>query len=141
LSGGRHPAAHSITGSGAAGALGADTRGGLRAIRCPPDLSLRSCQARGNALVGRPDAAADSLANLIDLRLNETIYWLTVVATIFLPLTFITGFFGMNFTWMVDRIDTALAFWLLGIGAPVLAAVITGLLVRRRRTPIEPDHG
>jgi magnesium transporter len=92
-------------------------------------------------LVDGIDAAADSLANLIDLRLNETIYWLTVVATIFLPLTFITGFFGMNFTWMVDRIDTALAFVLLGIGAPVAAAVLTGLLVRRRGTPIEPDHG
>ena len=46
------------------------------------------------------------MAKLIDLRLNETIYWLTVVATIFLPLTFVTGFFGMNFGWMVDRIDT-----------------------------------
>jgi magnesium transporter len=91
-------------------------------------------------LVDGIDAAAASLANLIDLRLNETIYWLTVIATIFLPLTFITGFFGMNFTWMVDRIDTALAFVLLGIGAPVAAAVITGLLVRRRGTPIEADH-
>src|SRR3954454_13825788 len=34
------------------------------------------------------DAASDSMANLIHLRLNETIYWLTVFATIFLPLTF-----------------------------------------------------
>ena len=50
------------------------------------------------------------MAKLIDLRLNETIYWLTVVATIFLPLTFMTGFFGMNFGWMVGEIDTAAAF-------------------------------
>ena len=56
------------------------------------------------------DAASDSMAKLIDLRLNETMYWLTVVATIFLPLTFMTGFFGMNFGWMVDRIDTPAAF-------------------------------
>jgi hypothetical protein len=28
------------------------------------------------------DAAADALAKLIDVRLNETSYWLTVVATI-----------------------------------------------------------
>ena len=43
-------------------------------------------------------------------------YWLTVVATVFLPLMFVTGFFGMNFGWMVRRIDTPLAFVLLGRG-------------------------
>ena len=87
------------------------------------------------------DAAADALAKMIDLRLNQTIYWLTVVSTIFLPLTFITGFFGMNFTWMVDHIDTALAFVVLGIGSPLLAVALTVLLVRRRATPVEPDRG
>jgi magnesium transporter len=87
------------------------------------------------------DAAADALAKMIDLRLNQTIYWLTVVSTIFLPLTFITGFFGMNFTWMVDHIDTALAFVLLGIGTPLLAVALMVLLVRRRATPVEPDRG
>jgi magnesium transporter len=87
------------------------------------------------------DAAGDALAKLIDLRLNETIYWLTVVATIFLPLTFVTGFFGMNFNWMVDRIDTAAAFLLLGVGTPLLGVALTLLLVRRRATPVEPDRG
>jgi Mg2+ and Co2+ transporter CorA len=33
---------------------------------------------------------------------------------VFLPLTFIVGFFGMNFGWMVDRIDTPFAFASLG---------------------------
>jgi magnesium transporter len=92
-----------------------------------------------NRLVDGIDAAGDAVAKLIDLRLNETIYWLTVVATIFLPLTFVTGFFGMNFTWMVEHIDTLLAFLLLGIGANIVGVVLTVLLVRRRGTPIEPD--
>ena len=92
-------------------------------------------------LIDGIDAAADGMAKLIDLRLNETIYWLTVVATIFLPLTFVTGFFGMNFAWMIDRIDSALAFVLLGIGAPILGAVLTVLVVRRRGRPIQPDQG
>ena len=91
-------------------------------------------------MIAGVDAAGEALAKLIDLRLNETIYWLTVVATIFLPLTFVTGFFGMNFTWMVEQIDTPLAFVLLGIGAPTLGAALTVLLVRRRGTPIEPDR-
>ncbi|OUP11111.1 CorA family divalent cation transporter [Collinsella sp. An2] len=33
----------------------------------------------------------------IDVRQNNVMQWLTVVATIALPLTFITGWFGMNF--------------------------------------------
>jgi magnesium transporter len=82
-------------------------------------------------LVDAIDAAADALAKGIDLRLNETTYWLTVVATIFLPLTFITGFFGMNFGWMVRQIDTALAFWLLGIGTLVVGVALIWRLVVR----------
>jgi magnesium transporter len=34
----------------------------------------------------------------ISNRLNEVMRRLTIIATIFMPLTFITGFFGMNFT-------------------------------------------
>ena len=86
---------------------------------------LRAHLQQLNRLVDGIDAAADSMAKLIDLRLNETIYWLTVVATIFLPLTFLTGFFGMNFGWMVDRIDTVLAFLLLGIGGSRGGAALT----------------
>jgi hypothetical protein len=46
----------------------------------------------------------------------------------------------MNFDWMIGEIDTALAFVLLGIGAPILGAALTLLAVRRRGTPIEPDQ-
>jgi magnesium transporter len=60
------------------------------------------------------------------------------VATIFLPLTFITGFFGMNFEWMVGEIDTQLAFWLLGIGTPVLGVVLIWRLVVRG-SPVQAD--
>jgi magnesium transporter len=85
-----------------------------------------------NRLVEGIDASADALATVIDLRLNETIYLLTLVATIFLPLTFVTGFFGMNFKWLTDRIETPLAFWVLGIGLLVVGvALILGLIVVR----------
>ena len=80
------------------------------------------------------------MATLIDLRLNETSYWLTVVATIFLPLTFITGFFGMNFEWMVDQVDSQLAFWLLGIGTPVAGVALIWWLVVRG-SPVQADAG
>jgi magnesium transporter len=93
-----------------------------------------------NRLVDGIDAAADSMAKLIDLRMNETMYWLTVVATIFLPLTFLTGFFGMNFGWLVGRIDTEAAFFVLGIGGSAVATVLIWLAVRRRGTPVQPDQ-
>jgi len=82
-------------------------------------------------LVAAIEAASDTMATLVDLRLNETSYWLTVVATIFLPLTFVTGFFGMNFDWMVDRVNTQLAFLLLGVGGCLVSVLLVWRLVVR----------
>jgi magnesium transporter len=96
--------------------------------------------AQLNRMVDGIDAAADSMAKLMDLRLNETMYWLTVVATIFLPLTFLTGFFGMNFGWLVDRVSSPLAFFVLGIGGSAVAAGLTWFAVKRRGTPVQPDQ-
>jgi magnesium transporter len=88
------------------------------------------------------DAASQALSNLIDLSLNETTYRLTVVATIFLPLSFITGFFGMNFDWMIGRLDTAEAFFIYGLGTLVASAAIAWALVSRRESiPTADDDG
>jgi len=38
----------------------------------------------------------------ISNRLNETMKMLTLIATIFIPLTFVAGIYGMNFDWMPE---------------------------------------
>lgn len=43
-------------------------------------------------------SALDAYLSVQSNNLNEVMRRLTVISTIFLPLTFITGFFGMNFT-------------------------------------------
>jgi Mg2+ and Co2+ transporter CorA len=50
---------------------------------------------------------------------------LTLVTVIFLPLTVISSFFGMNFGWMVDHIGSAGFFILFGIVLPLVAAAAT----------------
>ncbi len=55
---------------------------------------------------------------------------LTLVTVVFLPLTVISSFFGMNFAWMTDHIGSAGSFIVLGIGLPVVLLVATVLGVR-----------
>ncbi|MBX3462896.1 MAG: magnesium/cobalt transporter CorA [Planctomycetes bacterium] len=38
----------------------------------------------------------------VNYRLNEVMKFLTIIATIFIPLTFLVGVYGMNFQWMPE---------------------------------------
>jgi magnesium transporter len=74
----------------------------------------------------------DAYLSVVSNRLNQITKQLTVMATIFLPLSFIVGFFGQNFKWLVGNIDSPGAFFALGIGSLVLSAL--ALLVWFRRS-------
>jgi magnesium transporter len=65
-------------------------------------------------------------------RLNVTTKQFAVIATIFLPLTFVTGFFGQNFGWMVDHVDSWQMFVALGLGIEVLTLIALLALFRLR---------
>ncbi len=76
-------------------------------------------------------SAMDVYLSTVSNRLNLRITRLTVFATLFLPLTFITGFFGMNFAWLVGHIAPAWTFWLLAVGVMVGTTALQLLYYRR----------
>jgi magnesium transporter len=72
--------------------------------------------------------ATDLYLSTVSNRQNDVMKQLTVIATIFLPLGFITGFFGQNFSYLVATlIRPAWTFWVVGVGSMVATCV--GLLV------------
>src|ERR1700751_4464489 len=60
----------------------------------------------------------------VSVRQNATVEQLTILATVFLPLTFVTGFFGQNFAWLVGRIHGLGAFLVYGIGGLAVPLVL-----------------
>jgi magnesium transporter len=78
------------------------------------------------------DAYRDLLSSTTDLylstvsnRQNEVMKQLAIVGTIFLPLSFITGFFGMNFGWLVGTaIAPTWTFFVVGLGSMLLTCVM-----------------
>jgi magnesium transporter len=77
-------------------------------------------------------SAMDVYLSSVSNRVNDVMKQLTTIATIFLPLSFVVGFFGQNFGWLVQRIDTFAAFWALGMGSLVVSCVILVAWFRRR---------
>ena len=113
------------------GRLGVEIRV-LRGFDAEEEPSLDRLDELVDRLLAAIDAAATGMGMLLDLQLNERAYLVSVVATIFVPLTFITGFFGMNFGWMVDHVGTPAAFWLLGILVPIATAALAWRVLVRR---------
>jgi magnesium transporter len=67
----------------------------------------------------RVQAALDLRLALASHRMNDTMLWLTVITTIFIPLSFLTGLYGMNFDAMPEL---HMAF-----GYPVLLSVMAAV--------------
>jgi magnesium transporter len=73
----------------------------------------------------------DAYLSVVSNRLNQITKQLTVVATIFLPLSFVVGFFGQNFRWLIVNVDSAAAFFVLGIGSLLVSVLALFVWFRR----------
>lgn len=77
-------------------------------------------------------SAMDVYLSTVSNRLNQTTKALTVIASLFLPLSFLTGFYGMNFAYLTQVLETPYLAFAVGIGTMLIATVIQLWLFRRR---------
>lgn len=100
--------------------------------------ALRDVHDHLDRAAGLIDSYREQLSSLLDLylsevstRLNVVMKRLTVLATVFLPLTFLSGFFGMNFGWFVNEINPMWTFLAFGIGLSVVSTAVVAVYLNR----------
>jgi magnesium transporter len=77
-------------------------------------------------------SAMDVYLSTVSNRLNQTMKTLTTIASLFLPLSFLTGFYGMNFALLTTVLETPYVAFVVGVATMVVATLIQLYLFRRR---------
>ena len=118
--------------------LAALIRGESALIKESTVLFLRDVYDHAVQVIDTVESLRDVLSGLLDLylstlshRMNEVMKVLTIMATLFIPLTFVAGIYGMNFKYMPElewRWGYA-AFW----GLIVTLALVMFYYFRKRR--------
>jgi magnesium transporter len=92
---------------------------------------VSAMQQQVEAMLDSASHNMETYVSMVTTRQGQVINWLTLVSIVFLPLTFLTGFFGMNFDWMVEHISNASQFWVLGVGLQVVVVLFVLFLARK----------
>ena len=115
-------------------------RGDLHLFAAEEIAYYRDVYDHAVRVIDQMDAARDLLNSALDIHLSlnsnrqaEVSRQLTIIATIFLPLTFVTGFFGQNFGVLIEHISGGLAFWVYGIGTEVAALIALLIYFKHKR--------
>ncbi len=91
----------------------------------------------------------DTHLSTVSNRLNVVMKQLTIIATIFLPLSFLTGFFGQNFALLVRWIGSTWSFWVFAVAVDIVtvvgliwcSAAAAGWVARRSDAVAPPEDG
>jgi magnesium transporter len=77
-------------------------------------------------------SAMDVYLSTVSNRLNKTTTTLAVIASVFLPLSFLTGFYGMNFSYLTTVLEVP--YWVFWVGiATMVVSILFQLYLFRRR--------
>jgi len=107
-------------------------------IREPSILYFRDISDHTVQVIDTLETYRDTLSGMLDIylssisnRMNEVMKILTVIATIFMPLTFLAGIYGMNFKHMPE-LEWPWAYFALW-GVMMVIAVVMLVYFRRRK--------
>ena len=116
--------------------VGALERGESALIQKETAVYLRDTYDHTIQVIDTLETYRDMISGMLDIylssisnRMNEIMKVLTIIATIFIPLTFIVGVYGMNFHYMPELEWR----WGYAVVWGIMAAVALGMLVYFRR--------
>jgi magnesium transporter len=116
--------------------VGTLLRGETKLIRKNTQVYLRDVYDHVVQAIDTVETFRDIMSGLMDIylssisnRLNGIMKVLTMIATLFIPLTFLTGLYGMNFGWMPPKDE----MWGFPAILIIMASVAIGMLLFFRR--------
>ncbi len=86
--------------------------------------SVQSTSGLIDSLAGSIRNTAQDIQAQVGSWQSDRINVLTIVTMIFLPISFLTGYFGMNFAWLDNRLDSMWTWIIWGIGLPIALVVV-----------------
>jgi len=97
---------------------------------------LRDCYDHANRLLDTIDSQREVTSTLMDLylsmaadRTNSVMRFLTIISTIFIPLTFVAGVYGMNFDPSVSPFNMPELRWYYGYPFSLVVMLVVALLL------------
>ncbi|QXL83900.1 magnesium/cobalt transporter CorA [Comamonas sp. NLF-1-9] len=119
------------------------TRNDERLLSQATRVYLRDCHDHAVIVVDLVESCREMASSLLDVylsavnqRMNDIMKVLTIIATIFMPLSFITGVYGMNFDtdspWNMPELHWRFGYWYaLGLMATVVFVMLAYFKHRR----------